>query len=392
MSTKTNELGGYSYQFWFLCLNSLLFFSSLNMALSEFPQWLSSLGGADYKGFIIGLFTISAALSRPLGGRLADRIGRLPMMYLGAGIALICFLCYPHFRTVFGFLVLRFLHGLAVGLHPTALFAMSADIIPYDKRGEGVGILSTMGTIGMALGPGLGGYLSQYIDMFWLCNLCALFSLFSLMSIRAMKETLPQPRPFSFTEMRLKWSEVFEPRVIHPAVLIILGSYSFGMSLTLTPDWLVLLGASNKGLFLMLSTLGSIGSRLFSGKLSDKFGRVEVLLMATFLQVLAMVFTSTVDNLYEMVVAALFMGVAYGVFSPTLTAWAIDMSHPDHRGRAMATVYVSLEIGIGLGAFVTGMVFKNTLETAILPIYLAAVFSFFAFLYMLAFKLLIRKA
>ncbi len=366
------QLAGYSYQFWFLCLNALLFFTALNMALPEFPNWLSRLGGAEHKGYIIGLFTAVAALSRPLGGRLADRIGRLPVMYFGAAVSFICFVSYPHFQTVFLFLLLRSIHGLAVGMHPTGLFALSADIIPADKRGQGVGILSMTASVGMALGPGLGGYLSQYISMFWLCNICALFALISLLSVRAMHETLPEPQPFRWREISLRWSEVFEPRVLLPSVIIIFGSYSFGTMLTLTPDWLMLLGEKNKGLFLTVSTMTSIISRLLSGSISDRYGRVNLLMVSTFVQFVTLLGISHVTNLMELLVGAAFMGLAYGVFSPTLTAWAIDLSHTEHRGRAMATVYVALEIGIGLGALISGYLFKNTLATLSLPMQICA--------------------
>jgi MFS family permease len=54
------------------------------MIIPELPAYLSSLGGAEYKGFIIGLFTITAGLSRPVSGKLADKIGRIPVMVFGA--------------------------------------------------------------------------------------------------------------------------------------------------------------------------------------------------------------------------------------------------------------------------------------------------------------------
>jgi len=43
-----------------------------------------------------------------------------------------------------------------------------------------------------------------------------------------------------------------------------------------------------------------------------------------------------------------------GLFSPASSAWTADLSHPDFRGRAMATMYIALEVGIGLGALLAG--------------------------------------
>ena len=57
--------------------------------------------------------------------------------------------------------------------------------------------------------------------------------------------------------------------------------------------------------------------------------------------------------------AALIFGVGTGLNSPTLYAWTIDLSHPERRGRAVATMYIALEAGIGLGALLAGWIFGN---------------------------------
>ena len=78
---SNNEL--YTRPFLLLCASHALFAASFNMMIPELPSYLASLGGADYKGLIIALFTITAGVSRPFSGKLADTIGRLPVMYVG---------------------------------------------------------------------------------------------------------------------------------------------------------------------------------------------------------------------------------------------------------------------------------------------------------------------
>ncbi len=45
------------------------------MMIPELPGYLTSLGGADYKGYIIALFTLMAGISRPFSGKLTDTVG-----------------------------------------------------------------------------------------------------------------------------------------------------------------------------------------------------------------------------------------------------------------------------------------------------------------------------
>src|SRR5690606_14485188 len=69
----------FSLQFSLLCLSGFLFFGSFNMIIPELPSYLESMGGGEYKGLIVSLFTLTAGLSRPLSGKLADKVGRIPV-------------------------------------------------------------------------------------------------------------------------------------------------------------------------------------------------------------------------------------------------------------------------------------------------------------------------
>src|SRR5690606_25143732 len=112
-------------------------------------------------GYIISVFTITAMISRPFSGRLADTIGRIPVIMVGSVVCFSCSLIYPLLTTVAGFLVLRLVHGLSTGFTPTGQTAYLADIVPVERRGEGMGILGTAAGIGMAGGPALGGLISN---------------------------------------------------------------------------------------------------------------------------------------------------------------------------------------------------------------------------------------
>ena len=138
----------YGVQFGLLCLSSFLFFASFNMIIPELPDYLSSLGGAEYKGLIISLFTLTAGLSRPFSGKLADKIGRIPVMIVGGAVCVIAGFMYPLTGTVAAFLFLRFMHGFSTGFTPTGTAAYVADVIPAGSRGEAMGLIGLSGSLG----------------------------------------------------------------------------------------------------------------------------------------------------------------------------------------------------------------------------------------------------
>ena len=131
------------------------------------------MGGGGYKGYIIGLFTVTAGLSRPFSGRLTDTIGRLPVMRYGYLVFAVCSLLYP-FTAVTSFLFLRLLHGFSTGFKPTATAAYIADIIPINRWGEAMGIHGLCFSTGLAIGPAIGGLITAHYSiniMFYVSSL-----------------------------------------------------------------------------------------------------------------------------------------------------------------------------------------------------------------------------
>src|SRR5690606_29531184 len=83
-------------------------------------------------------------------------------------------------------------------------------------------------------------------------------------------------------------------------------------------------------------------------------GRVKVLLVSTLLLALAMFTIGFAATPFVFLTGAVLFGFAQGINSPTIFAWAIDRSDPSLVGRAMATIYIALEIGIGIGSLLSG--------------------------------------
>jgi MFS family permease len=178
----------YSLAFWLLCLSNFLFCASFSMIIPELPDYLASLGGREYIGYIIALFTLTAGLSRPFSGKLTDHIGRIPVMAFGSIVCFICGGLYPLIHSVQGFLLLRFFHGMSTGTKPTATSAYVADIIPESKRGEAQGGLGIFTATGMSIGPVIGSFLADELglrEMFWISSL---FALLSILILTRMKE------------------------------------------------------------------------------------------------------------------------------------------------------------------------------------------------------------
>lgn len=355
-AAPTAPLKTYSYQFWLVCLSSFLFFGSFNMLIPELPGMLTQMGGAEYKGLLIALFTLTAGISRPFSGKLTDTVGRVPVMVIGSLVCVVCSLLYPLIHTVAALLALRLLHGFSTGFKPTGTAAFLADLIPADRRGEAMGLMGIAGNLGMAAGPAAGAWLAKWsgLNAMFFCSAGA--ALLSVLVMARMKETLPpsQRQAFRPALLRVRSHEIIEPSVFGPALVALLTVLPYGVILTLIPDLSDHLKFESRGTFFIVFTIASLLVRFSAGRVSDRYGRVPVLKFSSALLAVAMVLIALARTQAALVGAGVVFGVAAGMSSPTVYAWAIDWAHDARRGRAVATLYLALEIGIGVGALLAG--------------------------------------
>ena len=376
----------YTLSFWLLCASSFLFFGSFSMILPELPDYLASLKGQEYLGLVVSLFTLSAAVSRPFSGKLTDKWGRIPVMFIGASISGLAALIYPLTSTVFGFLSIRLLHGFSAGFKPTGTSAYVADIIPAKRRGEALGILSMFGTIGMASAPILGSWIFLVYDINTLFYCSSVFSIGSVLILFGMKETLKTKEPFKLALLKIGKTDLYEPAVIPPSLIMVLTTFSFGTVITLSPDFSGFLGIQNKGLFFSFFTGSSLLVRFLGGKLSDHFGRVLILRYSTMCLCISMIIIGFATDATTYFAGAFLFGIGYGLNSPTLFAWAIDLSPEKSIGRGISTLFIFLEIGIGMGSLISGSFYQGFNTRFPWLFMISAFFSFIAFIIVLTKK------
>nr|WP_229826637.1 MFS transporter [Sphingobacterium griseoflavum] len=352
----------YTVPFALLCLSSLLFSASFNMIIPELPNHLSKMGGGEHKGLIIALFTLTAGISRPFSGKLTDRWGRVPVMAVGSVVCFICGFLYPVVSSVAFFFLLRLVHGFSTGFKPTATSAYVADIIPQNRWGEALGMHGLCFSIGGAIGPAIGSYIAQNYGINPMFYSSSLFAVLSIVIVLNMRETLPRKESFSLAMLQIRRDEVLEFRVLPAAIVTLLSYTGYGVILTLIPDWSEHLGIGNKGLFFTAYTLSSIMIRFVSGKVADRYGRIKVMVVGVFIVALAVLIIGLGESVEGLILGAIIYGIGTGVLSPAVNAWTIDLSLPQHRGKAMATMYIALEIGIGGGALLAGYVYADHLS------------------------------
>src|SRR5690606_13936642 len=132
---------------------------------------------------------------------------------------------------------------------PTATAAYIADIIPKSRWGEALGLHGLAFSLGMAIGPAIGSFITLQLSINWLFYTSAAMALVSVVILFNMKETLVEVKPWSLSLMRISRYDILDIRVLPAALVTLLYYLTYGAILTLIPDWSGHVGITNKGLF-----------------------------------------------------------------------------------------------------------------------------------------------
>lgn len=368
-----------------LAISMFLFMTSFNLIIPELNGFITNLDGAEQKGLIILLFSVTATLARPISGKLSDTIGRKPVMYIGVVFGGLACLLYPLSTTVFFFLSLRLFHGFAAGFHPTGATAMATDILPADKRGQGMGIWGVFISLGFGVGQSLGSVITNEFGLTNLFMIASGVSLIAGIMLMNVKETLPleQKVPFSFSLLTFNLKDIFEPTVLPSAIVMLLTATCSGVIFVIVPDLAEYLGIENKGAYFTYYAISTIVVRLFTSSLSDKIGRRKTLILGVALLIIALLLTGLATTETAFIIAATLFGVATGINSPTLMAWMGDLSDIKRRGAGSGTIFIALEIGIMLGSGMTLYTYDNTPNSVFFTFSIVAGIAFLAMLYLI---------
>lgn len=382
----------YDRAFYQLCGGTVLFMASFGMLLPELPQHLASMGGQEYLGGIVGMFTLAAFLSRFLSGRIADHAGRRKVMLIGSAVTAVAGLGYLVATSIATFLALRFFHGLSTGFRPPGTSAMLTDRIPVDRRGEALGYLGVAGNAGMAAGPALGSWLTVEWGIDWMFITSALLGMASVWVTLPLEETLPDARPIRRSDLNPFKGPLIDPQAWPAGLVLLPVAIAFGIYLTITPDFVDHLGYRYKGSFNSIIVISSISMRFIAGRLSDRHGRIPVMLAGTLALAIGMFLLGSAQDKTVATIGGLIYGASIGINMPTVFAWTTDLAQPGRIALALGTMLMALEVGIGCGAVYSGVYFQGDIGRITELYYMAAVGALVASIALIPALLRVRRS
>ena len=137
-----------------------------NGALMAFlPLYGLSVGlNAGQVGLLFSVQAVTSFLSKPVMGRVSDRVGRQPLILAGLLICAATFISMPHVGSFALLLVLSSGFGFGEAVVSSSSAALVADSSEFKRLGAGMGMQGTVMDIGHASGPLLAGLLIAHVS------------------------------------------------------------------------------------------------------------------------------------------------------------------------------------------------------------------------------------
>ncbi|ASK62257.1 MFS transporter [Virgibacillus phasianinus] len=312
-------------------------------------------------GLVTGIFIIGTLIGRLFIGRMITSVGNKKMLYFGLIFFILTSLLYFVNAGITFLLITRLLHGIALGMASTATGTIIAEVIPKDRKGEGIGFYSMSITLATAIGPFIGLYMSQHTGYQTIFGFCLALGIISfIISLFARIPVMEKPVESSGAK-KVKLSDFVEPKALPIALVVLIISLGYSSVLSFINFYAIEIDLVEvASLFFVVYAVAILVSRPFTGRLMDLKGANSVMYPAFVLFAAGLLLLSTAESSLPLLLAGVLIGFGFGNMQSTTQAIAVKVTPPRRIGLATSTYYIALDAGLGFGPYVLGFIIPLT--------------------------------
>ncbi len=351
-----------------LMINMFIAMVGMGLIIPIMPKYVTEFGvTGQAMGYLVAAFGLTQFLFSPIAGELSDKYGRKLLIVSGMVIFTISQLLFGVATELWMLYLSRLLGGMSAALMTPPMMAYVADITTEEKRGKGLGLLMASMTLGVVIGPGIGGFLADYgIRVPFYCA-AALAGISAIVSILFLPESLSadeRARARNSMQKRenLLRQLVASTKAPYFMLLVLVFALSFGLQnfeaiFGLYVD--VRYGFTPKDISLMITLgalIGVICQAVLIERLLHRFGEKKLLISMFILSAASMVAMLFVSNYFLIFVVSMLFFIATSIVRPAVNTLLSKMAGNEQGFVAgMNNAYMSL--GNIIGPSIAGILF-----------------------------------
>ena len=359
-----------------LCSTTFLVMAGQGVVSPVLPLYAKDFGvGATMVGLTLTVFAVARLIVNVPAGMIADRYGRRILLVGGPLITSVGMIGSGQAGGIWELLVWRFVAGAGSAFYMSGAMIYLIDIAPPMKRTRYVATNQWALSVGVAMGPGIGGLVGDryglsapfyVVGVLAICT--AIYAAFRLPETRGMataQEAEAEPGP-PMSTWQLASSRRFVLVAIASATIFMTRAGSRATLMPLHADDALGWGPAEVGVVFMVTGVMTLFTLLPSARAADAIGRRNVIcfsgVMAGLGALVAAVFVSPVGFVAGNVVMTLGTGTA----GPAPAAYVADIAPPDKRGIAVALYRSAGDVGFLTAPPLLGLLSEATSLTTAL--------------------------
>lgn len=315
------------------------------------------------------LMMISLGLGGLITGRMADRHGLMPVLWVGALAVCGGFVWAGMSGSIWAFGLAHALMGL-VGSSSTFAPLMADTALWWNsRRGIAVAICASGNYIAGTIWPPIVqhgvetlGWRQTYI---WLGIFCGAGMLLLATRMR-QRPPLVTLAPANAAATAVDRSRPFGLKAAHAQGLLFVAGVACCVAMSMPQVHIVAyctdlgFGAARGAEMLSLMLASGIVSRLVFGVISDRIGGIRTLLLGSFLQGAALLMFLPFDGMVPLYLVSAMFGLFQGGIVPSYAIIIREHFAPQEAGARVGAVIMATLLGMALGGWMSGWVFDVT--------------------------------
>jgi MFS family permease len=354
-----SEKALFTPRFFLLASFSFVTFFTAFQLYPTMPFRILSLGGGEGKaGLFLGLLTFASAFSAPFGGAVADRLGQRHILMVSSTAFFGFSFVFSFARSFWIILPSAFLYWVFWSALLAASFALMTDVIPSERRAEGIGYWGVASTLAVAISPTVGLATYNLLGWHWLCGGISALSL-GMLVISLRVQDKPHTHPSGRTLKGFFSEGFFEHRVFIVSIALFMYSFGYGGITSFVALYAKEAGTRPVGIYFLVFAATMVCTRPFAGRIADRMGRRRILIPCLAFICLGLSLLAVSGTFWMLVASAILFGLGFGSAYPIFAAIILDSVESHRHGAAFGSILLAFDTGIGSGSVLTGILIQH---------------------------------
>ena len=340
----------------------MIFFSFM-LIMPILPLYLSEEFGSGKHtiGVVLSGYSLMALLARVFSGYIVDTYNRKTVLLLSYGLFATFFLGYLIGGSLILFAIIRTLHGAPFGTVTVSNSTVAIDVLPAERRAEGIGYYGLSNNLATAISPTVGIYMYETWG-----NFQAIFLLSFLMAAsgflisKTVKHSPPSKLAAGLIPPKtspISLDRFFLVKGWSVGLMLAMLSFSYGVLST----YLAIYAKEELGMtqgaaiFFLILSVSLMVSR-FTGSKSLRSGRVvHNATVGMCVSVFSYLAFAAIHNYWGFFGCAVILGLGNGHMFPAVQTMFVNLAPNNRRGTANSSMLTSWDLGVGAGVVIGGI-------------------------------------